>query len=262
MQPLLALATGEIHLWLCFFDTIRDERLLSSYRELLAPDESPREHRFHFERDRRRYLVTRAMVRMVLSRYVSIDPEAWMFSVGPYGKPKIANPDSKAQCLSFSISHTHSLIVLGTTRCRALGVDVENCSAREVSVELATHFFAAPEVAALAQVPQRQQQDRFFEYWTFKEAYIKAREMGLSLPLDKFMFHYPEHGVVDFAVAPELGDDAGRWQFWQIRPTPEYLIAVAAERISGQSSHLVVRETIPGVYERPAPVSCTRTSRS
>ena len=49
-----------------------------------------------------------------------------------------------------------------------------------------------------------QQQYRFFEYWTFKEAYIKARGMGLSLPLDKFSFQYPDDHAVEIAIDPEL----------------------------------------------------------
>jgi 4'-phosphopantetheinyl transferase len=126
-----------------------------------------------------------------------------------------------------------------------LGVDVENVLAREVSIDIADRFFAPTEVAALAVVPSDLQQARFFEYWTFKESYIKARGMGLSIPLDKFSFHYPHDQAVELAIHPELADDPARWRFWQFRPTPDYLVAVCAERYDAHSSAIVVRKVIP-----------------
>jgi 4'-phosphopantetheinyl transferase len=143
------------------------------------------------------------------------------------------------------------MIVLGITTGRELGVDVENVRAREVSMDIAGHYFAPQEVAVLHAAPANEQQDRFFEYWTFKEAYIKARGMGLSLPLDKFSFHYPHDRAVGIAIDPALSDDAARWQFWQFRPAPEYLVAVCAERVGGQSPRLVVRQTVPLLRDTP-----------
>lgn len=144
----------------------------------------------------------------------------------------------------FNISHTHSLIVLGVTRDRELGVDVENVSARRVSIDIADRFFAPEEVAALATIATDQQQYRFFEYWTFKESYIKARGMGLSIPLDKFSFRYPDERGVELSVHPDLGDDAARWQLWQFRPAVDYLVAVCAERI-GLPAHLSLNKIVP-----------------
>src|SRR5438132_13709418 len=154
-----------------------------------------------------------------------------MFSTNAYGRPEIVNPPAWDACLSFNIYRTHSLIVLGVTRRRALGVDVENVCTREISIDIADRYFAPEEVAALRAAPPRQQQYRFFEYWTFKEAYIKARGMGLSLPLDKFSFRYPDDRAVEIAIDPELTDETARWQFWQFRPRTEYLVAICAERV-------------------------------
>jgi len=250
MNQIISLTPAEIHLWLTFYDEITERRLHSAYRELLNPAEKGREPRFYFERDRRRYLITRALVRTVLSRYVSIHPKEWIFSTNDYGRPDIVNAQARDACLSFNISHTHSLIVLGVTKRRAIGVDVENLRADEVSIDIADHFFAPQEVAALTATPPQQQQYRFFEYWTFKEAYIKARGMGLSLPLDKFSFHYPDDHAVELAIHPELADDPARWQFWQFRPTSEYLVAICAERIGAQSPSLIVRQAIPMLSEK------------
>lgn len=243
--PPLTLTCDEIHLWLASYDTALDESLRRSYWELLDPAERVQQARFHFARDRQRYLVTRALVRTTLSRYVPLHPRQWQFKPNAYGRPEIANAQTNIAGLSFNISHTHSLIVLGVTRGRALGVDVENITEREVSLDIAHHYFSPLEVAALSAVLPSGQQHRFFEYWTFKESYIKARGMGLSLPLDKFSFHYAHDLAVALAIDPELADDAARWQFWQFRPVPEYLLAVCAERLGSGSPALVVRQTLP-----------------
>ena len=256
----ISLTPGEIHLWLAFYDEINDERLLSAYRQLLSDAEREQEPRFYFARDRRRYLVTRALVRTVLSRYGAIQPEEWIFSANAYGRPDIANEQAKDAGLSFNISHTHSLIVLGITKGRALGVDVENFQARTPAIDIADHYFTPQEVAALAAVPPSQQHYRFFEYWTFKESYIKARGMGLSLPLDKFSFHYPDDHSVEIAIDSDLADDPQRWQFWQLRPRPEYLVAVCAERCGFESPRLIAREAIPMLGEKEVPLAFLRVS--
>jgi len=257
---MVPLSKNEIHLSLCDYDEVKDEKIHNVCRALLSDQEKQQETRFYFEKDRRRYLLTRALVRTVLSHYEPVPPKDWIFSVNAYGRPEVANTAVGNVRPSFNISHTDSLIVLGVTKSRALGLDVENVRARKVSLDIADQFFSPTEIAALAVVPPSRQQDRFFEYWTFKESYIKARGMGLSIPLDKFSFRYPDDGAVQIAIHPELRDDAERWQFWQFRPTPEYLVAVCAERVEIGSPAIVVRKTVPmGVEKNIVPVF-TRTS--
>ena len=253
------LTSGDIHLWLAFYNSIEDEQLLRSYRGLMSDTETEREARFHFPDDRLRYLVTRALVRTVLSQCAPVSPEDWAFSANKYGRPEIANAPAGVN-ISFNISHTKGLIVLGVTHGRALGVDVENVRSRKISPGIPERFFAAEEVKALSTQPPEQQHDRFFEYWTFKESYVKARGMGLSIPLGKFAFLYPDERAVSIAIDPELNDQAERWQFWQFQPAPEYLVAVCAERQGAQSPKLIVRESVPMAEEKTIPVTFLRLS--
>jgi 4'-phosphopantetheinyl transferase len=233
-----------IDVWLAYYDEIADPRLHAEYRALLTEEERRKELRFYFPDDQRRYLVTRAMVRTVLSRYLDVAPTDWRFAANRYGRPEIANFKPDECGLRFNISHTRGLIALGVTQFRELGVDVENVRAREVSLGIADRFFAKAEVAELATVPPARQQDRFFEYWTFKESYIKARGMGLSIPLEQFSFHYPHERAVHLAVQPQLGDDAARWSFWQYRPTATHLLAVCAERRPDSAPQLTFRNIV------------------
>jgi len=256
---MISLGPNDIHIWMADYDRIDSEEILDGYRPLLNAAETAQQGRFFQARDRRRYLVTRALVRTVLSRYAPIAPTDWMFANNRFGRPEIAN-DGAGAGLSFNISHTHSLIVVGVARDRALGIDVEKLHARDVSIDIAERFFSPREVADLAVVPPDRQVERFFEYWTFKESYIKARGMGLSLPLDKFSFRFPDDGRVEVAISEELADVPHRWMFWQFRPSPEYLVAICAERMDKQPPKLVFRSMVPHLHEEIVALATCRSS--
>ncbi len=121
-------------------------------------------------------------------------------------------------------------------------MDVENVRARDVDIQIADRYFAQEEVVALRALPREQQQQRFFEYWTLKESYIKARGLGLSLPTDRFAFGVGEHSEIRLAIDPGLQDRPERWAFWQMKLTPDHVAAVCAEQpASGQQQLLPAR---------------------
>ena len=260
MALTIQLTSAEAHVWLTLCEAIRDERLLASYSELLNAAEKEEESRFQFAKDRHCYLVTRALVRTVLSRYAYVDPKDWVFATNAYGRPYIVNRQATGVSLTFNVAHTQGLIVMGVAGGLSLGVDVENFAERDISIDIANHYFAPQEVAALHKVPHHQQYYNLFEYWTLKESYIKARGLGFSLPLDRFSFHFADDRAVHLAINPEFGDDSSRWQFWQFRPTSEHLVAVCGEKHNAQSLRLVVRETTPTVSERILAPEVLRTS--
>jgi 4'-phosphopantetheinyl transferase len=238
-----------IHLWCTFFSEIRDAALLREYARLLSEAEQQRRSRFVYTRDQQRYLVTRALVRTVLSRYTEIAPADLTFATNAYGRPHIANQHPHAMDISFSISHTSSLIVLGIAHRRALGVDTENACTRQAPVEIAEQFFAPHEVAALYALPREHQQRRFFEYWTLKESYVKARAMGLSLPLDTFSFQFVGDRRIAISIDTDERDSPSQWLLWQFSLASEYLIAVCAERSRSDVPRLLLKEIVPLVRE-------------
>lgn len=268
MAALLPLPPGQIDLWLSFYDEASDPALAPRMLALLSEAERAQQLRFHFADDRLRYLVTRALVRTVLSRYAPLAPQAWAFSANAQGRPAIANVHPDLHGLDFNLSHTRGLIALAVSRHRRLGVDVENIAVREVSLGIADRFFAPAEVAALAAMPRERQQDRFFEYWTFKESYIKARGMGLSIPLEQFGFELPDAGSVRLAIDPALNDDARRWGLLQCRPGEGYLLALCVERQSDWPGDwpgdwppaLIVRKAVPTRQEDLISVDWLRVS--
>jgi 4'-phosphopantetheinyl transferase len=242
---MLHLHADKVELWLAFCDEIADASLLADYRRLLVEEERQKEARFHFARDQHRYLITRALVRTVLSRYAAVAPQEWRFVEDAYGRPQIVNEDPVARQISFNVSHTRSLVVLGVTCERALGVDTEDVHARNAELEIADHYFAADEVAQLRATQPESQQRCFFEYWTLKESYIKARGLGLSLPLEQFAFDLSQPRGVRIGFHPPLLDDPARWIFSLWRARGDHYVAICAERAGRQAPQLSFAKIVP-----------------
>ena len=114
----------EAHLWYVQPESVVDPALLAAYDDLLTPAERQRNRRFVFERHRHQDLVTRALVRTVLSAYCpAVEPRAWGFSLGPFGRPEIAAPAVQPR-LRFNLSHTDGMVVCLVSGDREIGVDV------------------------------------------------------------------------------------------------------------------------------------------
>jgi 4'-phosphopantetheinyl transferase len=188
--------------------------------------------------------VARALVRTTLSRYSATAPEAWRFVLGEHGCPFI-DPDQNTEGLRFNLSHTTGLIVLAVTRGRDVGVDVEFEPRDSRTTKIADRFFAPSEVAALHRLPEAEQRERFFAYWTLKESYIKARGMGLAIPLKRFWFDVDTPGEICLDGAPELDDDPKTWAFARLRMSPQHPVAVALRCPPEHPFALRVFETVP-----------------
>ena len=233
-----------IHLWCTFYDDIRNDALLREYEQLLSGSERQRRSRFVFADDQHRFLVTRALVRTVLSRYVGdVAPADWIFAPNVHGRPEIVSDHPAAKSLSFNISHTRSLVVLALAHSREVGVDTEHVG-RAAPLEIADRFLAAAEVASLHALPPEGRPRRFLEYWTLKESYIKARAMGLSIPLDTFSCDFVGTRGVVMRIDAEPPASATNWLLWQFSVRRDYLIALCAAR--GRSiPRVLIKETVP-----------------
>ena len=147
--------------------------------------------------------------------------------------------------LRFNLSNTYGLIACAVTLDRELGVDVEDTERPGETVSIADGFFSRQEIAALRALPPDRQRSRFFDYWTLKEAYIKARGMGLAIPLDQFSFSLDDGPRIGVAFDPALGDDASTWQFEQFALSPRHRTSAAVRRGPGPDLRFVVRRTVP-----------------
>lgn len=203
---------------------------VDAYRALMTPEEHARMQRLYFEKDQLAFLLTRALVRTTLSRYASIAPEDWRFITNDHGRPEILERPSGGPDLRFNISHTTGLIACAVTVGREVGVDVEHVG-RKLTHDIAGRHFAPREVHDLRSLPAADQPRVFFDYWTLKESYIKARGFGLALPLGDFAFVLDPPHPPAITFEPALDDDPSTWQFVQDWPTPEHRMAVAVRRV-------------------------------
>jgi 4'-phosphopantetheinyl transferase len=213
------------------------------YLPLLTPDEHERMARLIFDRDRQRFLLTRALVRTMLSRYAPVAPADWRFIANVHGRPEIAGRRADVPDLRFNISHTDGLVACAVTIGREVGVDVEHVGRRLIH-DVATRFFAPREVADLRALPETEQARAFFDYWTLKEAYIKARGFGLALPLADFAFHLSPERTPAISFEPALPDDPASWQFTQDWPTPTHRLGLAVRR-TGDDLPVRIRHVVP-----------------
>ena len=241
-RTLLALPDDEIHVWVSSCKESIPHEVLRAYEALLTQAESARRDRFRFEADRQRFLITRALVRTVLSRYADMPPHKWQFQTNEFGKPSVAQVDTN---LHFNLSHTAGLIVLALARTPDLGVDVENVL-REAPLEVASSYFAASELADLHELGPSEQHMRFFALWTLKESYIKARGMGLSLPLDRFAFRMHQGKDISFETTCSIDLNPSAWQFWQWEMASSFLIALCSR---AEMKTVMQRRTMPLLYE-------------
>ena len=244
----LPLVQGDVDIWVALVEQVADTDLAARFDTLLTEEERNKRAKFFFDKDRRRYLATRSLVRYVLSRYVPIRPVDWRFEATSFGRPVIANVHPGVAGLSFNISHSDRVIVLAVTRDRHIGIDVEDLS-RRAPLDIADSFFSSDEASQLRSLPADAQPRRFFDFWTLKESYIKARGKGLSLPLDQFGFDLRGDGPVRVRFDANLDDTPGHWTFWQWRPTADCLAALCVENRPNATARVTVRRSIPFVRD-------------
>lgn len=216
---------GLVDIWLFPFDTV-DAGLRRRCLALLDIFELAQLDRFALERPRDQYLVSRALVRLVLSRYAECAPDALRFTRDEYGRPWLSAPD-EALGLYFSLSHTEGLVALAVSSSRLMGLDVEDAHRTMDVTGIAQTYFELSEWATLSQLQGDAQRASFFDVWTCKEAYIKACGKGLQIPLDQFAVEVT-HSSAKLTVLKDASHALNDWQFYRAQPTPRHKLAVAA----------------------------------
>lgn len=222
----LALSSNEVHVWRATLDLTAS--CVQSLQHTLTADELSRAARFYFQKDRQHFIVARGLLRAILSRYLDMEPGQLRFCYSDYGKPSLA-PTSGQKTLSFNLSHSDGLALYAMTRGRETGIDLEHVRSVAEAEQIAERFFSAQEKAVFRALPASLKHKAFFTCWTRKEAYIKARGEGLSLPLHQF-----DVSLVPGEPAALLnvrGDpqEVSRWSLRELIPAPGYVAALVVK---------------------------------
>ena len=242
------LEENQVDIWCARLSGISDVGLFHSYRELLTDEETERYIRFAFEKDRKQFLLTRALERDVLSRYLGVEPAALVFTRNEYGKPALAEPLDRQ--ITFSLSHTQGLSVCAVASEQMIGVDVESLQRIPSHQDIAKRFFASSEVAFLGSLDEMERRREFLRLWTLKEAFVKARGLGLSIPLNSFeMRMFPDRPPsVSFSEGTH-GHEAD-WRFLQIHLGRTFHIAAAVATPNSKEMEVKFSSITPLADER------------
>lgn len=222
----LTLADDEVHVWRVSLDLPASQ--VQQLRPVLAADERGRAERFRFQKDRDHFIIARGVLRLILGRYLNRDPEQLVFHYNSYGKPALLPAESE-ETLRFNVSHSHELALYAVSRGREVGIDLEHLRSGVDIDHIAARFFAPGEVSTLRTLPATVRNEAFFRCWTRKEAYIKARGEGLSLPLDQFEVTLIPGQPAALLSTPGDPRAASRWSLQDLTPAPGYVAALAAE---------------------------------
>ena len=247
---------GVAHIWLVDLRRVPDARL-DAYRALLSENERARLESYKNPKVQRSQLITRAAVRVCLSQYAeSTPPEAWQFERSEAGKPRLVQSPLP---LSFNLSHSGDWLAIAVTVTTPLGVDVQHKTTRPAHLELARRYFHPNEVKELeACADEAARLERFFYFWTLKEAYLKARGTGIATGLEKVRFGTNSDGRIVATLAAELDDDARQWQFYHYHLAHDYSLALAVNQPLDRDASPSFYRIIPLESVQPLTVQAQR----
>jgi 4'-phosphopantetheinyl transferase len=210
-----SLGEDEVHVRIASLDCPQPE--MKHFENILADDEINRANRFHFRKDRERFVARRGLLRMILSSYLGMPANEIIFTYGCHGKPGLRQRDGR-RTIEFNLAHSGGMAIYAITRDRRVGVDIEVIK-HEFPLEIvAEHFFSILEVAALRSLPQSMQRKAFFRCWTRKEAFVKALGDGLRFPLSNFDVSLMPGQPARLLHVRGPSEEASRWCMEDIDP--------------------------------------------
>jgi 4'-phosphopantetheinyl transferase len=224
---------SEVRVW--YADTAEIWREAGRVRHALAwlaPHERDRYARYHRELDRDMFLLGRVMARTLVGRALGCAPTAWRWEDGARGRPEVGAGDAGVSRWSFNLAHSGGLVVCALAADGPVGVDVEDRRRRPVDPQVVRRFCAPPEVQDIERHGLDGWHDRFLQYWTLKEAYLKARGLGIAVPLSDISFSL-DAGEPRVSFLNTLEGTAGAWTFFLQPLAPHHYLAVGAEAAAG-----------------------------
>ena len=222
----------QAHVWSATTESLRTRGGKARFEGWLSDDERERYRRYLSPGSQELFLFGRAVLRHTLSRYADVEPGDWRFVLGEHGRPELDDRFAGLG-LRFNLSHTPGLIACLVSDGIDVGVDVEGAGRAQDPLKLAGTVCSPEERRELESLSPEALIVRFSEIWTLKEAYIKARGMGLTMPLRKITVVGGGDGPVSLAFEHPIDDDPGQWQFALWRPTDSHQGALALRRGPG-----------------------------
>jgi len=211
-----------------------DADVWTRLRDWLQPDERERAEKYKDMEARASFLIGRGMARTMLSEVTGVPPADWRFVEGAHGRPEVASPDTPYH---FNLAHSHGAVACIVGRDREIGVDVEFFDRPAASQDVAARVCAPDELADINAATDAERQERFLVYWTLKEAYLKARGLGISVHMADVAFSLAS-GQPQFTPRGSLAGADTRWVFRLAQPGAQHLMAVAVDIRNGTEPNI------------------------
>lgn len=220
------ISSNEVHVWRVSLDLARVE--IGSLLGILSADELERAGRFHFERDQKRFIVAHGILRQILGKYLGKNPHELRFEYTSHGKPELAT-EPGYDTLSFNLSHSGAFALYAVTRGRKIGIDIEQVRDDVTIGEIARRFFSQSEISSLERIPKEKRTEVFFQYWTRKEAFIKATGEGVSFPMEQCDVSLLNGNVLSPIILLNDNRESSGWYVQDLFPCAGYAAAIAVE---------------------------------
>lgn len=234
---------NDIHLLYARLEQVRDPSLTQRYHGMLQPGEDRALSRISSAKKREERLVSRALTRFALSRFLQRPPETIELDFTPHGKPELA-PGMNLPRLRFNASHSGGVVACAVGAGAALGLDVED-TRRKVNLKLAGRFFSPWEAEMVAAAPDAEKKSLFLDFWTLKESFVKAKGKGLSYGLDRFGFDLAPEKAPRIRFLPGSPESPGNWTFFNFNLLDRYRLALAVESVVEEAPVVNIHECIP-----------------
>ena len=214
-----------IAIWHIAPESVTQPQCIATLKTWLSSDETARMVRLHQPQHQHAFLISHALKRGALARILNVHPATLIFGVGSHGRPFLMRQPDQID-LQFNLSHTKGMAAIAVSQNACIGLDVESLNRKGPDTEFAARMFTPPEYQdILEQAPERQRH-RLLEYWTLKEAYIKAEGLGISIGLDTFNFRICS-SEPSFHLHANAREPSHAWRFKQLNPTTSHLMALA-----------------------------------
>ena len=230
-----------VEVWTLDASEVRAKGFLADAASLLPAAERDERERGLDEATRVEAIVSRALLRTTLSRHAPVDPRAWSFDRSTHGRPIVTGPRGAP---SFNVSHSRGFVACAIGDADELGLDVED-TRRPIAIDSTARVsFSPDELAGLFALDGDARRARFFALWTLKEAYLKARGAGLTMPLDRFSLRL-DGPAPTISFAPDFGDVPDGWAFARPDLGAPISAAIAARGPGAATLDVVVRRLAP-----------------
>lgn len=224
--------SANIELYFCYISDFSKDALI----EILSPSECQKVKSFRLEEEQNQFLISKALLKLILARYTGQTAQSIQLSYSINGKPYITNKSG----VQFNLSHTGNALLIGFTKNVDIGVDIERVNRTVNFSKIIPLLYSEKELETFNSLKDNDKNDSFFKSWTCKEAFIKAKGSGLTFPINQLELSLLDGEKVKIQNTPWDFLEKEYWDIISFKYSNIYRFALAAKgRIKIRAFHKI-----------------------